>query len=337
MNDGFEFLPTGTLLEDEGTKACACGGTCGETSGAGCGGGCGCSSKSSCGAGCGSKRRDSGGRPQGSPSPLAGFHRPDGFDRGQQGLGMGGSRGELGDGLSAHGPRTGDPRHGGGRGDGLGAVPGQPGNRGGSPPWRWQDYGGQLWDPSGSLELSGCPLHCVILHSLCRECLDALPPPPVDDDYESQLKYWLAKEACASSCRGYRASCGGFFPECPPIYEQFLSDPPGRDPGYDPDIDWCSEPGWLGVDQEVVGDAINYCCYLHDKCYEAGSRKQSRGECDWEFGWCMFDAGWDLVALTYYVAVRLGGIRRFNYNELPQDPPDDGPMDQVFGSPWGRK
>ena len=187
----------------------------------------------------------------------------DGPDGAWQGLGLGGGGGELGDRLRARGPRVADPRRGSARGDGLGAVPGEPRNRGGLPPWHWQDFAGEIWDPSPASGRSGCPWHCVIMHSLCRDCLNLLPPEPADDeDFGARLNYWLAKEACASACKGYLDRCSGFFPDCPPIFERFIEDLRDDLPSEPAEPETQRDLSKCGAD--VTVELLDFLATLHD-------------------------------------------------------------------------
>lgn len=136
---------------------------------------------------------------------------------------------------------------------------------------------------------------------------------------------------CEANLGMYEFMCRLPYSTCPGIAVPPPLPPkkPPRDPGYDPDIDWCSEPF---LDQEDVGDDINYCCYLHDKCYDAGGNEASRTKCDQELAGCIFDAAGVLWSFPYFVGVSIFGSSHFNYTM----PVEEGEMDRVFGSPWGR-
>lgn len=136
---------------------------------------------------------------------------------------------------------------------------------------------------------------------------------------------------CEANLGVYDFMCKLPYPMCPGIAVPPPPPPkkPPRDPGYDPNIDWCSEPF---LSQEDVGDDINYCCYLHDKCYEAGGNEASRTRCDQELAGCIFEAAGVLWSFPYFVGVSIFGSSHFNYTM----PEEEGEMDRVFGSPWGR-
>jgi hypothetical protein len=162
-----------------------------------------------------------------------------GTDGAWQGLGMGGGGGEPGDRLRARGPRIGDPRRGGARGDGLGAVPGEPLNRGGSPPWHWQDFAGEIWEPpqgdwrhpassdamatgwerinaieSDGSDSGGCPEVCLRLYQDALTCLANVRKTPREHADEMRrlcLFYRDAYEQCLSSHAAYEVL------ECPVI------------------------------------------------------------------------------------------------------------------------
>jgi hypothetical protein len=84
------------------------------------------------------------------------------------------------------------------------------------------------------------------------------------------------------------------------MFERFISDPKDDFPPYDPDTDWCNDGDLEG------GPLVNYCCYVHDKCYD---KRQGRSRCDKEFFDCIYHAGPGLGsrAWIYYTVVRLGG------------------------------
>lgn len=105
--------------------------------------------------------------------------------------------------------------------------------------------------------------HCVIMHSLCRDCLNLLPPEPADDeDFGARLNYWLAKEACASSCKGYLDRCSGFFPDCPPIFEQFIEDLRDDLPSEPAEPETERDLSKCGAD--VTDEMLDFLTTLHD-------------------------------------------------------------------------
>jgi hypothetical protein len=141
----------------------------------------------------------------------------------------------------------------------------------------------------------------------------------------------IMRSTCASckNCRVSNPRC----PYCLTSYWQVPDPPRKRDPNYDPNTDYCSEPL---LDQEDVGDEANYCCLLHDKCYEVGGTWGDKLACDLSFWGCLVFAWnplWSIPGATlYFVGVTFGGISHFNWHH-PQRP--SGPMQDAFGSPWG--
>ncbi len=216
MNDGFDFLPSGTLLEDDRASACGCGGGCGGS----CAGECGCGSQGSGGAGCAGSKRS---RP-GEAVPHGVARRRESGDGAWQGLGVSGGD----DGLLAQGPRHGDPRRGAGRGVGLGAVPGRA-TEGASPlPWRWQDFEGEIWDPRldrrmpqgwwesaasrrsdparggpGGRGDDGCPEICLRNYRDAEACLENLHRVPPEHVDEMRRLCGLYREAYARCLASY--------------------------------------------------------------------------------------------------------------------------------------
>lgn len=159
-----------------------------------------------------------------------------------------------------------------------------------------------------------CPIECLATATtLETQCSDRLPE-------------------CQVGLGMYNLMCKFPYPTCPGIAPPPPLPPekPARDPGYDPNIDWCND---LIFDQNDVGDDINYCCYLHDKCYDVGGNEEARTDCDQEFGGCIFRAAGILWSFPYFAAVSAFGSSHFNYTA----PDEEGEMDRVFGSPWGRK
>ena len=156
----------------------------------------------------------------------------------------------------------------------------------------------------------------------------------------------IMRGACASckNCRVSNPRC----PYCLTSYLQLREEPPlPRDPRYDPNHDYCSEEifGWSLRDVKDIGDAANYCCFVHDDCYGTGGVERNREVCDEALYSCL-RAAWlgsehqPWEALAYYLAVRaVGWWSRFNYKRSkpsPRPPYHSGtPMQDAFGSPWG--
>ena len=214
MDDGFGFLPDGTLLEN--TSSCNRGGSCG-CAGAcnGCGGAGGCA---------GAKRRKPTANqsrelafsaPQatgvGSHLPLFDLHDPGRGGPTTSGFGRSGS----GDELAARTPRVGHPRNRGGSGGELGAVPGRTATRGGGAPWNWGSVDGSIWaqtpydfsipvyQPGGETE-SGCPCE-----ALARAASDAAQAAlgAVADPLEF-AKYWVECDRAHSLWQSCMAFAG---------------------------------------------------------------------------------------------------------------------------------
>jgi len=217
---------------------CGCGGSCGGA----CGGDCGCSSGGSCGGRSGTDfHRGLELRGEGEGSLLAAAPRSSGEpDGGHHGLAWGGEGGRGGgdDWLGAQGPRPGSPGRNRRDGDGLGAVPGRPVQRG-TPPWRWDDFEGNLWDPPlgdwphpdwsnqttttwtdiGTIEQDeggsdGCPEICLRRYQECRTCLENVrdvPPEHADEMRRLCLFYCDAYAQCLASYPHYEVR------DCPSV------------------------------------------------------------------------------------------------------------------------
>lgn len=154
---------------------CGCGGRCGGSCGGACKGACRCSSGESFGGRPGKDfHRELELHGEGEGPLLSSTPRPrHAIDGRREGLGWGGEGGRGGgdDWLGAQGPRRGTPGRNRRGGHGLGAVPGQPVQRG-MPPWRWQDFEGQLWSDSlwatsreiAYASLAEASLACETLH-----------------------------------------------------------------------------------------------------------------------------------------------------------------------------
>lgn len=172
-------------------------------------------------------------------------------------------------------------------------------------------------------------------------------PPPGMPSFESDKRQWFEDRGIDPNGQpptGAITYCG-----CAPDPQSQPSRPPSvgvappefpglppRDPEYNAAIDWCSDMLPLAL----VTDGMNYCCYLHDKCYGPGGSEQRRRACDTELAEClMAETGVPLIAFVYgFMVMGYGWIGHWDYH-MPPDPPEgpgpDGPMEQTFGSPWG--
>ncbi len=197
-----------------------------------------------------------------------------------------------------------------------------------------------------------CPPYCQEMKQKCdaaeRECNTAciliLDEVQRRTCFNSCIAPAISDGGACSACK----TCHGTYPSCPVCVTSYWglpSLPPSkRDPNYDPNKDWCSEPL---LDQDDVGDDANYCCFLHDKCYDVGGGYWDRMKCDLGLLTCLSLAWWNSVSIigatAYFLGVRVGGVSHFNYHvNTPAEadssdvpPPWPTPMQDAFGSPWG--
>ena len=185
-----------------------------------------------------------------------------------------------------------------------------------------------------------CPPYCLDMKQRCdaaeRECNTACILIFDERQWRMCFNSCIAPAMSGGGACDACKTCHGAFPSCPACVTSYWGLPPLpllRDPNYDPGKDWCSD---RVLNQEDVGDDANYCCFLHDKCYEKGGHAADKLKCDLDLASCLWGAWGPFLGaaggFVYFAAVSVAGSSHFNWHESM---PGATPMQDAFGSPWG--